>query len=295
MGILSTIGGWVSGAISKARDIAKGAEIVLSTAASVVDALFKGRSFVYENGEHDPASDSPRSSSGRPDIMGSGNQNNSEIADLYSTIDENRKKLVSIQDKNDLEHRQIQLQIDIMELIVSSSTFERFTNNINLHASNLHIHLQTIQNTAGLLDNVNRQRVAIKALMGTVNHLINITGNEGTVRKLEGLDIDVRQGSISIYGAYQSFENTRQLLINEVKSFSSSIQTQMDRIDAVKSAARHVPGKRSIVNSWLSDSVEPKLIEAKNAADKLKGELEVFPRMESNLRRELEQHKQDNL
>jgi hypothetical protein len=293
MGILSSIGGWVSGAISVARNIVKGAENVLSKAASVVDALLQGREIFNESDMPKYPPTERRNTNERPDIMGSGNSNKSDIAELLSDIDDNRKKLSSIQDKNELEHRQIQLQIDIMELIVSASTFERFTNNINLHASNLNIHLQTIQNTAGLLDSVNRQRVAIKALMGTVNHLINVTGSDGTVRKLEGLDIDVRPDSISIHGAYKSFENTRTLLINEIESFSNSIQEQMNRIDAVRAAARNVPAQRAKVNSWLSDSVEPKLLDAKSSAEKLKGELEVFPRLENNLRRELENIKQE--
>lgn len=295
MGILSSIGGWVSGAISVARNIVKGAENVLSNAASVVDALLQGRKIIYENDTPESSPTERSKTNERPDIMGGKNSNNSDIAELLSDIDDNRKKLFSIQNKNELEHRQIQLQIDIMELIVSASTFERFTNNINLHASNLNIHLQTIQNTAGLLDSVNRQRVAIKALMGTVNHLINVTGSDGTVRKLEGLDIDVRPDSISIYGAYKSFENTRTLLINEIESFSNSIQEQMNRIDSVRAAARNVPGQRAKVNSWLSDSVEPKLLDAKNSADKLKGELLVFPRLETNLRRELENIKQETI
>ncbi len=295
MGILSSIGGWVSSAITVAKNIVKGAEYVLSTAASVVDALLQGRKIIYENDTPQSPPTETSKTNERPDIMGGENLNKSDIAELLSDIDDNRKKLSSIQNKNELEHRQIQLQIDIMELIVSASTFERFTNNINLHASNLNIHLQTIQNTAGLLDCVNRQRVAIKALMGTVNHLINVTGTDGTVRKLEGLDIDVRPDSISIYGAYKSFENTRTLLINEIESFSNSIQEQMNRIDTVRAAARNVPGQRTKVNSWLSDSVEPKLLDAKNSADKLKGELLVFPRLETNLRRELENIKQETI
>lgn len=295
MGILSSIGGWVSGAISVARNIVKGAEVVLSSAASVVDALLQGRSILHENKSPNPPAIERNKASDRPDIMGVATSKTNEIAELHTTIDENKKRLSSIQDKNELEHQQIKLQIDIMELIVSSSTFERFTNNINLHASNLNIHLQTIQNTAGLLDSVNRQRVAIKALMGTVNHLINVTGSDGAVRKLEGLDIDVRPGSISIFGAYESFENTRNLLINEVESFSNSIQEQLVRIDAVKAAARSVPEKRASVNSWLGNSVEPKLLDAKKSADKLKGDLLVFPRLESNLRRELEQIKQETI
>ena len=161
MGILSSIGSWVSSAISVARNVVKAADVVLSTAADVVDALLQGRVIINPS----ESSTEKTKTMDRPDIMGSRHSNINEIEELHSSIDENKKKLSTIKNENELEHRKIQLQIDIMELIVSASTFERFANNINLHASNLNIHLQTIQNTAGLLDSVNRQRVAIKALM----------------------------------------------------------------------------------------------------------------------------------
>jgi len=158
----------------------KTADKALSTAQDVVDALLKGRVYIYVN----PSESSTEKSNTmeRPDIMGSKYAKPDEIEELHSSINENKKKLSTIKNENELEHRRIQLQIDIMELIVSAATFERFANNINLHASNLNIHLQTIQNTAGLLDSVNRQRVAIKALMGTINHLINVTGSDGVVK-----------------------------------------------------------------------------------------------------------------
>ena len=180
-----------------------------------------------------------------------------------------------------------------MELVVSSSTFERFSNNINLHAANLQIHLQTIQNTAGLQDDVNRQRVAIKALMKTVNHLVNVLGVGDKVKKIDGLDIDIRPDSISIHGAYKAFENTRSLLLDEIDSFSKAIDGQLVRIEEVRSAARYIPNSSRKVSSWLENSVEPKLIDAKKHADELKGELLMIPRLKGKLRKELETIEQD--
>lgn len=290
MGILSSIGSWVSSAISVARNVVKAADVVLSTAADVVDALLQGRVIINPS----ESSTEKTKTMDRPDIMGSRHSNINEIEELHSSIDENKKKLSTIKNENELEHRKIQLQIDIMELIVSASTFERFANNINLHASNLNIHLQTIQNTAGLLDSVNRQRVAIKALMGTINHLINITGSDGVVKKLEGIDIDIRPDSISINNVYKSFEYTRSLLVEEIDSFSKSIQEQMNRIDAVKEVAKSVPDSRHKINQWLSNAVEPKLISAQKQAEKLKSELLIIPRLENKLRHELEQNFQED-
>lgn len=223
------------------------------------------------------------------------NQKTSELTEIQASLDENKKRLSSINEINELEHRRIQLQIDVMELIVSASTFERFTNNINLHAANLQIHLQTIQNTVGLLDDVNRQRVAIKAVMGTINHMINVLGINEDVRKLEGLDIDIRPGSVSIIKVYDAFENARALLVHEIESFTSAIHEQQNRVENVRSAARLVPATSSKVSDWLESSVEPRLSEAKQSAETLKGELLVIPRLEAGLRRELENIRQENL
>lgn len=293
MGILSSIGAWVATNLPTVTKFVKKAAEVVHKTASIVDALLEGRTILVDDDEKLQSSERTRNQNSRPDVMGERQSHSTEMAELQLSIDESKKKLITIEETNDMGHRRIQLQIDVMELVVSSSTFERFTNNINLHAANLQIHLQTIQNTAGLLDDVNRQRVAIKALMGTVNHLVNVMNVGDKVKKLEGLDIDMRPGSISILGAYEAFENTRGLLLQEIESFSDAIQEQMVRIESVRSAARRIPDVSRKISSWLSDSVEPKLLDAKKSSDELKGELLVIPRLEANLRRELATLKPD--
>ncbi len=233
----------------------------------------------------------------RPDVIGisSTKVKNSEITELQLRLDESKKKLVIVEEANEQDHKRIQLQIDLMELIVSSATFERFASNINLHAANLQIHLQTIQNTSGLLDDVNRQRIAVKALMGTVNHMINVLGITDKVNRIEGLNIDIRPGAISIKRAYEAFEMTRDLLLQEIDSFSNATQEQLDRVEAIRKTARQVHGVSAKISAWLEKSVEPKLMDASKAALELKGELSVIPRLEATLRQELENVKQDSL
>lgn len=297
MGTLSNIAIWVAANIPVVAKVVKKAAEVVHKAASVVEALFEGREVFDEEDKQQPTLSKKKKTDERPDVMGESNSQSreSEIAELHQSIDESKKKLSTIQEANELEHLRIQLQIDVMELIVSSSTFERFTNNINLHVANLQIHLQTIQNTAGLLDSVNRQRVAIKALMGTVNHLINVLDVGKQVNKIDGLDIDIRSGSVSIYKAYEAFTSTRKLLLAEIDSFSDAIQDQLGRVENVRKSARNIPSVSKKVSSWLSDSVEPKLLDAKKFADELKGELLVIPGHEANLRRELSDIKQEGL
>ena len=297
MGLLSKIGSWVSTNLPIVTKVVKKAAEVVHKAASVVESLLEGRDILNDDDKNKAPHDRKGGNTKRPDVMGGDSswEQSTYLNDLNKSINENKQKLMAVQDKNEIEHRRIQIQIDIMELVVSASTFERFTNNINLHAANLQIHLQTIQNTAGLLDSVNRQRVAIKALMKTVNHMINVLNVNNKVEPIAGIDIDIRQGSISIHKAYEAFENTRQLLIDEIESFSFAIQDQLGRVENVRSSARGIPDVGRKVSAWLSDSVEPKLIDAQKFANSLKGELLVVPALEAGLRRDLNDVQQDGL
>ncbi|MFZ2168933.1 MAG: hypothetical protein WAW61_04765, partial [Methylococcaceae bacterium] len=190
MGFLTSIAVWVSTGLFTAVKVVKKAAVLVHKSASIVDALLEGKTILVE----DTPSQQNKTSRERPDIMAeqASYSRLSDISELQESIEESKKKLIASGEANELEHRRIQLQIDVMELVVSSSTFERFSNNINLHAANLQIHLQTIQNMAGLLDNQNHHRVAIKAVMGTLNHLINVSGVGDKVKKIDGLDIDIR-------------------------------------------------------------------------------------------------------
>jgi hypothetical protein len=264
MGILSNLGKWIFENIPAVINIVKESAELAHKSASVVDALLEGKT-IFSGGE----------------------------AQQVSSV--KNKKLPSIEEAHELEQRRIQLRMDVMELAVSSFTFERFSNNINLHAANLQIHLQTIQNTEGLLGDVNRQRVAVKALMGTVNHLVNVLGLGSKVNKIEGLDIDIRLGSISILGACEAFGNTRNLLLHEIDAFSDAIQGQLVRVENIRSAARDIPDLSQHINLWLESSVEPKLMDTKNHAKKLKDDLLIVTHLDDGLRRGLKTIKQDDL
>ena len=183
MSILSIVGRWVITNLPIAVKVAKKAAELVHNAATAVDALLEGKKIIISEPMSKLQQKVPPIT--RIDILEQVDrpaQQASELSEIQASLDDNKKRLSTISENNEIEHRRIQLQIDVMELIVSASTFERFTNNINLHAANLQIHMQTIQNTVGLLDAVNRQRVAIKAVMGTINRMINVLGIKDDVR-----------------------------------------------------------------------------------------------------------------
>jgi len=295
MGILAGIGTWALNNLPTVVKVAKKAADLVSKGASIVEALLEGKNLV---GNVEPTSPKPKSHSSidRPNLISGDNKSSSnDLSEIIERIDDSRNKLASIKDENEIEHKKIQMQIDIMELLVSAQTFERFTSNINLHAANLQIHIQTIQNCAGMLDDINRQRVAIKALMGSFNHLINILSVGDKVKKIEGINIDIKPGAISIHGAYEAFENTRSLLLTEIESFNSAIVIQLGRVESVRRSAKQIPGLSSKISIWIEKSVEPKLLDAKANAESLKGELSVIPKLEASFKKDLEALKEENL
>ena len=218
-----------------------------------------------------------------------------ELDVLNQRIDDSKKHLNTVEESNDFDHKRIKVQIDVMELIVCSQTFERFSNNISIHASNIRIHAQTIKNTAGIVDQMNRQNKAIKALMQTVNHLINVTNSEKIVGKVQGIDVERREGAISILDAYKAMEETKELLEDELLSFTHAIDDQLKRVDSVRAAARLVPNLSIQVSAWLDKSIEPLLIARRKEALVLRADFVAMSRIEPELRLDLANEKADDL
>lgn len=292
MGILEKIGMWAAANIPVVTTIVKKAADVMYKGAEYVESLVRGRK-ILEDIDIKTEKEKPGSNKkpvSRPSIIDDDYDASEDnvVSELIRSIDESKNKLLKVETDNISEHKKIQLQIDVMELIVSAQTVERFTNNINLHAANLQIHLQTIQNTAGLMDDVNRQRRAVKALMQTVNHLINVVGKSGDVKPIAGLDVDMKTENISIKGAYDAYENTKNLLINEISSFSNALDDQLGRVENVRVSARKNPQIMHKINSWIESDIEPNLLAAKQEAEDLKAKLIVIPALEARLKRELE-------
>lgn len=287
MGFLSNVGAWVSVNLPTFVKVTKNVAKFIHSAAEAAEALLEGREIVGT--ESPPSKKKPKSqtTTERPDFSHGASKQSDQVVELAARVDESKMQLAEIEQGNENEHRRISLQIDVMELMISAQTFERFTNNINLHAANLQTHLYTIKNTSGLLEDVNRQRVAIKALMQTVNHMINVLKISSDVDQIKGIDINIRQGAISIADSYRAFETTKDLLVAEIDAYACSIDEQLTRVERVRKGARLVPTMTASVSNWLEKSVEPKLISAKEAAEEIKAEIVMVPRIEASLRRQL--------
>ena len=113
--------------------------------------------------------------------------------------------------------KRLLLQTKILELLTTSQTIERFTDNIGIHVANLNIHYISLKNTMGLLDVVNRQNKGLKAVISKVNYMIRLRKQERWAKgeqleEISNIDLERKQGTITILGQYNAFAQTQKLL-----------------------------------------------------------------------------------
>lgn len=313
MGFLAAIGTWVATNLPTFVKVTKKIAAFVHNSAEVVDAFLDGRAFVDIKIE-DRKSAQPRaldSSVSRPitapirrielDAIEVKQHENHSL--LTAQIEDNKRELYQHkvefeQYKKDLkryrknmeqdvlqdalEHKKMKLQIDILELIIAAQHLERFTNNIRIHSANLETHYQTIRNITGILDDVNHQRVAIKTLIRTVNHMINTGKYSVPVEKIAGIDVEMKEGAISIHDSYIAFENTRTLIVEEICGYLTYLSSQRSAIERVRASARDLPNVNTRVSQWLNDTVLPAISKAENGAKALATDLEIFQMIETH-------------
>jgi len=311
MGFLAAIGTWVATNLPTIVKVTKKIAAFVHNSAEVVDAFLDGRAFVDIKIE-DRKSAQPRTlqvNVPRPaqapirrielDAVEVKQRENhslltAQIDDRKRELDQHKREFE--QYKSDLElyrknmdqdvlqdaieHKKMKLQIDILELIIAAQHLERFSNNIRIHSANLETHYQTIRNMTGILDDVNHHRVAIKALIRTVNHIINVGKFSGTVDKIAGIDIDMKEGAISIHDSYKAFENTRTLIVEEISGYLAYLSSQRTAIARVRVSAKDLPNVNTRVSQWLDDTVLPAISKAENGAKALGTDLEIFQKIE---------------
>jgi hypothetical protein len=113
----------------------------------------------------------------RPDILVASEHASSRLDALQADLNEQRRSLSKANEDNELQHNRMLLEIEIVELIISAQTFQRFANNLNIHASNLKIHFQSLKNQAEMFDVIRRQNEALAQLKAAVDHLATTNAN----------------------------------------------------------------------------------------------------------------------
>lgn len=206
-----------------------------------------------------------------------------DLQKLRDKIRQNRSELSHVDEKNFERYNKLKTQIKVMELIISSQVFERFANNMMLHASNLDIHFTTMKNVIGIVKDVNRHRVAIKALISNVNHIgnvINFGSKTKIIDRIEGIDVEMVQEAISIKDSYEAFQAAKNLLSNEVSLFGQAIDYHLVNAQELKDFCSDNPSITSEeIEKWIEEII-PKLTKAKEDSELIGSAIRGIPELE---------------
>jgi hypothetical protein len=268
MGFFQKIGEWIKPAVRVVRYVVE-----------TIDDCFNGPSISEEYGEltrkilpSDFVDKKPGTKP--PDFI-----SQIEISKIDNEIGDVRKTMTIQCQEQAVTNKTLAIQTEIMKLALCASAFDRYTNNIRLHASNLSIHLQTIRNVKGLTDDVNSLRFGLKRAIGTINHMANIINgqNSGKVEKIEGVDIDMKDGAISLNAAYRTFEKTKDLLVEEIAALSNLSDEHMNDVRMVQERAAELGPFGQKIIDYLDEKVLPKLTQTKKLGLNLKNEIKSLP------------------
>ncbi len=136
-----------------------------------------------------------------------------------------------------------------------------------------------MRNINGLIDDVNTLRYGLKAVISTINHNANILSSpDSKLRKIEGVDIEKTEGSISQVAAYDAFDRTRELLKNEVVDLSTVASKHLNDINNLKANAADLGGSLGAqIIEFVDKQITPIIKKAESAGLLLKSEVSKLP------------------
>ncbi|MDR3045666.1 MAG: hypothetical protein LBU75_15625 [Desulfovibrio sp.] len=171
------------------------------------------------------------------------------------------------------------VQNEFSRLRISAELIDRSMANIKLHASGLNVHYHNMRNIKGLLDDVNSLRHGLKYVIKTINHNCNIAqSNNIQFKKIEGVDIDKKDGAISIVSAYDAFDRTREFLTSEILELQRLANIHLQEVYTVKMQASQLsPELSSQINNFIDSDVIPSIKKAESIGTVLATEVKKLP------------------
>ena len=281
-GVISTVSNWAKEAVKPIANVVKKVGSWMKDVGQITEAHLEGKNIIME--DDTPRRLTPPRRRADSDLIWDAEDNLiAERQSLMIKIEEQNSKISTLDRTAKENQNQTKLQLEVIELIIASQTIGRFAANIQLHEANLRIHHQSIQNSVGMLDSINRQRVGIKALFTQVNKIILSIDSAGINRygatQIKDINVDPRPGAISISNAYSAFDETAGLLHNEAEEFIHLTEKQMERALKVKAMAASVPGKQRRIEDWIDRSILPSLRQAKKSTHNLLLSLDEIPKI----------------
>lgn len=256
---VKTVGRTVARVVQKVYEVC--------TSDSTVDAYDRLEKIVNrQNTYQTPPSD------GAPNFYGETNasQIENKISQQNQLIVKNESALLETK-------KIIVLQVELVRLRASADLIDRSMKNVKIHASSLSVHYQNMRNINGLIDDVNTLRYGLKAVISTINYNANMSTNQN-LRKIEGVDIERTDGSISQVAAYDAFDRTRELLRNEVIDLSELARKHLNDINNLKSNAADLGGPLGWqIIEFVDQQITPIIKKVEAAGLLLKSEVSQLP------------------
>ena len=200
---------------------------------------------------------------------------------LTEKINEHEDKIEILNNELVYARKFMAIQNEFSRLRNSAELIDRGMANVKIHASSLSTHFQNMRNINGLTEDVNALRGGLKHIMRTFNHNMNVLGanSEPTqLRKIEGVDVKLKDGAVSLVAAFDAFDRTRELLSEEIYTLSKIANAHSKDILNLKKPATDLEADlgRNIVK-FIDTKIIPVINNAKKGGLLLQEEIEYLP------------------
>ena len=200
---------------------------------------------------------------------------------LTEKINEHEDKIEILNNELVYARKFMAIQNEFSRLRNSAELIDRGMANVKIHASSLSTHFQNMRNINGLTEDVNALRGGLKHIMRTFNHNMNVLGanSEPTqLRKIEGVDVELKDGAVSLVAAFDAFDRTRELLSEEIYTLSKIANAHSKDILNLKKHATYLEDDlgRNIVK-FIDTKIIPVINNAKKGGLLLQEEIEYLP------------------
>ena len=200
---------------------------------------------------------------------------------LTEKINEHEDKIEILNNELVYARKFMAIQNEFSRLRNSAELIDRGMANVKIHASSLSTHFQNMRNINGLTEDVNALRGGLKHIMRTFNHNMNVLGanSEPTqLRKIEGVDVELKDGAVSLVAAFDAFDRTRELLSEEIYTLSKIANAHSKDILNLKKHATDLEDDlgRNIVK-FIDTKIIPVINNVKKGGLLLQEEIEYLP------------------
>ncbi len=178
---------------------------------------------------------------------------------INSKLTEHEEKIDILSKDLDYAKRFMAVQNEFSRLRNSAELIDRGMANVKIHASSLSTHYQNMRNINGLTNDVNALRGGLKHIMRTFNHNMNVLGansEETQLRKIEGVDVELKEGAVSLIAAFDAFDRTRQLLSDEIDNLS---QLARDHSKDLQNLKKHATALEDDLGSQIIKFIDKKI------------------------------------